>query len=155
MYDLELDILCRFEHEWLPRLFYFGKDSFLRELKQEDGLYRLFDEMCRMEKRENPYAKEDFKTKERTIEGLLVMVLTLPRRTDNPNYCRKILLICEPDLSRMAFYTVEEGESEPWLGRWDCEVKYHYTSVTDYLENDTADGLKKALEHFRKETEEL
>jgi len=45
-----------------------------------------------------------------------------------------------------SFYTVEEGESEPWLGRWDCEIKYHYTSVTDYLENDTADGLKKALD---------
>lgn len=154
MYDLKLDILYRFEHEWLPQLFYVGKGRFLRELKKKNGLYLLFDEMCRMEKRKDPYTKEDFKTAGRMIEGLSVVALTLPERTDNPNYCRKILLIHEPDFSKMAFYTVETGESEPWLGRWDCEMKYHYTPVTDYLENDSEDSVKKALEHFKKKDAE-
>lgn len=77
-------------------------------------------------------------------------VLHFPHR-DGPLFCDRVLMLYEPDYSKMAYYTVENGESEKWLGKWDCEIRFHYTEVTDFLDGSEEDTLKRALENYDKE----
>ena len=119
-----------YEHKMIPSMFYADKPDFFAALAEDPGiLFEIFNDACKGNEIEQPYAPDDFDVEKlRMDDEYLCLKLTfpIPKRV---TLCFEIYLFQKLDRTGRGCYTLERakdaGGNVLILGGWDAEEKHH------------------------------
>jgi hypothetical protein len=147
------DVRYFFEHKMLPQYFYDRPESLLAGIYKQ-GLYYLWELVCKENEAEPFYAEKDYITHWYTDNKTMELVQIELPEPDAATLCYRIYFVYGPDEDQNAYYTVESDEFAPdttILGTWTKDGTHKIIGTMDVLDkksSDYEDALKKEAEQI-------
>ena len=143
-------VRLNFEQRVLPCMFYceYDREHFEKRFLKKGGIFRMLDRFYKANKEENPYTEDQIRAEVIRIDRELSCISVKMPPTDHPSASERILMMFNRDFDRQAYYLVEHGWSERWIGKVKIEFCDEFIPVNDFVKADPKEELTVALTDF-------
>ncbi|MBO5521720.1 MAG: hypothetical protein J5973_08615 [Eubacterium sp.] len=143
-------VRLNFEQKVLPCMFYceYDREHFEERFLKEGAIFCMLDRFYKANEEENPYKADQIHAEKIRIDAEVFCIRVTMPPTDHPSASECILMLYNREFDRLAYYLVEHGWSDRWIGKVKLEFCDEFIPVNDYVKADWSEQLGIVLTDY-------